>query len=56
MACMAFIMISQACTGVEVSFFMELPKSRGKSLSQYHNYTTINYIDIKIIDFNMDSR
>ena len=56
MACMAFIITSHACTGVEVSFFMEVTKISGKLPNQYRNYTTINYIDIKIIDFNMDSR
>jgi len=52
-ACMAFIMTSHACTGVEVSFFMEVTKISGKLGNPYHNYTTVKYIDTNTIDFNI---
>ena len=49
MACIAFIITSHACTGVGASFFMEHPI---KTLT----IPEINYIDIKIIDFNVIGR
>jgi hypothetical protein len=39
MACMAFIITSQVCTGAGVSFFMEVTQFSGKLPNQTLNYT-----------------